>query len=240
MRGARCPMKIVIKKIYLFFIFLQVITVHCIWCNTDQPRITKVEWQNLNGDFTKSGLVGEPLRLYAETKGIVGDVIFCIYDDKQRTVASFDAKIDGDKAFVEWTYYWNGVVLKEKPKFQFEVIATGCKPVHSEKCEIEQKIKITVLDEYSYALKNTKAILTNGVERIEKENLDGVFEYYVIPGNWKFITTYLSDTFEYGPYENELKSKTLFHVHYDTLMLEGIYCTIPDIYIFVEFYKGIS
>lgn len=233
-------MKIVIKRIFIIFLFLQMITIHCAWCNSVQPEITKVEWQNLEGKITKNGLVGEPLRLYAETKGIVGDVTFCIYDDKRRTVASFDAKIDGDKASVEWTYYWNGVVLKEKPKFQFEVIATGCKPVHSEKCEIEQKIRITMMDEYSYVLKNTKAILTNGIEKIEKENLDGVFEYYVIPGNWKFITTYLSDTFEYGPYEKELNGKTYFHVHYDTLMFEGIYCTIPDIYIFVEFYKGIS
>ena len=174
-------MTITIKRNFLFFVFLQVITVYCAWCNSFQPEITKVEWQNLDGKTTKKGLVGEPLRLYAETKGIVGDVTFRIYDNKQRIVTSFDVKIDGDKASVEWTYYWNGVVLKEKPKFKSEVIATGCKPVHSEKCEIEQKIRITMMDEYSYVLKNTKAILTNGIEKIEKENLDGVFEYYVIP-----------------------------------------------------------
>ena len=50
------------------------ITIHCAWCNSVQQRITKVEWQNLEGKITKNGLVGEPLRLYAETKGIVGDL----------------------------------------------------------------------------------------------------------------------------------------------------------------------
>ena len=89
-------MKIVIKRIFIIFLFLQMITIHCAWCNSVQQRITKVEWQNLEGKITKNGLVGEPLRLYAETKGIVGDVTFRIYDDKRRIVASFDAKIDGD------------------------------------------------------------------------------------------------------------------------------------------------
>ena len=55
-----------------------------------------------------------------------------------------------------------------------------------------------------------KSVQDNSDIKIEKENLDGVFEYYVIPGNWKFITTYLSDTFEYGPYEKKLKGKTDF------------------------------
>ena len=106
-------MKIVIKRIFIIFLFLQMITIHCAWCNSFQPEITKAEWQNLDGESTKNGLVGEPLRLYAETKGIVGDVTFRIYDNKQRIVTLFDVKIDGDKASVEWTYYWNGVVLKQ-------------------------------------------------------------------------------------------------------------------------------
>ena len=50
------------------------ITIHCAWCNSFQPEITKAEWQNLDGESTKNGLVGEPLRLYAETKGI-GEIV---------------------------------------------------------------------------------------------------------------------------------------------------------------------
>lgn len=231
-------MKIVIKQSFLFFLFL--LQTICAWCNSIQPEITKAEWQNIDGKFTKEGLVGYPLRLYAETKGMEGDVTFRIYDDRGRTVALFDAKIDGNRASAEWTYYWNGVVLEEKPEFQFEVTGTGCKPVHSKKCEIGQKIRITVLNEYRYILKNTKAILTNGVTEIEEKNLDGVFEYNVTPGSWRFKTTYLLDTDKYGVYQNKIKRENILYVHYDMITSEGIYCTLPDIYVLIEFYKNIS
>ena len=228
-----------------------IFTAHSAWCNFEKssntlevklvrPEITKAEWQDSEGKTTNKGLVGEPLKLVAETKEMEGGVTFWIYDDKGREVTSIGAEIKGNKAEAEWTYHWDGIPLKEKPKYTFEVTGNRCKKVESGDVEITQKIKITVLNEYSYILKNIKAKLTNNEDSIEKTSSDGFFEFDVIPGEWKFIINEIVDTFEYGQYKNELNIEKIISIDYNTIVQKGIYCHIPNIYLMVEFYKTIS
>lgn len=231
----------------LRFIF----TAHCAWCNFEKssntlevklirPEITKAEWRDKDGKPADKGLVGEALKLHAETKNMEGGVTFWIYDDRGSLVTSIGADIKDGKAEAEWTYHYNGEKLDAKPKFTFEVTGNRCKRFKASECEISQKIRIKVLDEYSYILKNITARLTNEYDNIEKTSSDGFFEFDVIPSYWRFVISEIEDTSEYGRYKKEIERKKIISVDYDTIVQKGIYCYISDIYLLVEFNKKVS
>lgn len=228
-----------------------IFTAHCAWCNFEKssntlevnlvrPEITKAEWRNMDGKPAYKGLMGEALKLHAEAKDMEGGVTFWIYDDRGSLVASIGADIQDGKAEAEWTYHYNGEKLDAKPKFTFEVTGNRCKRFKASECEISQKIRIKVLDEYSYILKNITARLTNEYDNIEKTSSDGFFEFDVIPSYWRFVISEIEDTSEYGRYKKEIERKKIISVDYDTIVQKGIYCYISDIYLLVEFNKKVS
>lgn len=228
-----------------------VFTAHCAWCSFGKssnalevklirPEITKAEWRDKDGKPADKGLVGEALKLHAETKDMEGGVTFWIYDDRGSLVTSIGADIQDGKAEAEWTYHYNGERLDAKPKFTFEVTGNRCKRFKASECEISQKIRIKVLDEYSYILKNITARLTNEYDNIEKTSSDGFFEFDVIPSYWRFVISEIEDTSEYGRYKKEIERKKIISVDYDTAVQKGIYCYISDIYLLVEFNKKVS
>lgn len=228
-----------------------IFTAHCAWCSFGKssnalevklirPEITKAEWRNMDGNPAVKGLAGEALKLHAETKNMEGGVTFWIYDDRGSLVTSIGADIQDGKAEAEWTYHYNGERLDAKPKFTFEVTGNRCKRFKASECEISQKIRIKVLDEYSYILKNITARLTNEYDNIEKTSSDGFFEFDVIPSYWRFVISEIEDTSEYGRYKKEIERKKIISVDYDTAVQKGIYCYISDIYLLVEFNKKVS
>jgi uncharacterized Zn-binding protein involved in type VI secretion len=142
-----------------------IFTAHSAWCNFEKssntlevklirPEITKAEWKDSEGKTTNKGLVGEPLKLVAETKDMEGGVTFWIYDDKGREVTSIGAEIKGDKAEAEWTYHWNGEKLDAKPKFTFEVTGQRCKRVESGECEIGATFEAVLQNQNGEILKD--------------------------------------------------------------------------------------
>ena len=161
-----------------------IFTAHCAWCNFEKssnslevklkrPEITKVEWQDKDGNTTSKGLVGETLKLHAETKNMEGGVTFFIYDSSTgKQAASIGANVEGDKAEAEWTYHWDGIPLKEKPKFKFEVRGNRCKKVESSEVEIGMKYEIPAFDENGEPLKNTKFTVYFSTDKSVSANSD--------------------------------------------------------------------
>ncbi|WP_296855782.1 phage baseplate assembly protein V [Treponema sp.] len=159
-----------------------VFSAHCVWCNFEKssnsvevklirPEITKAEWQDKDGGSTSKGLVGETLKLHAETKDMEGGVTFRIYDDKGRQVFEKGAEIEGDKAEAEWTYHWNGEKLEEKPKFTFEVTGQRCKKVESSEVEIGQEYNMTLYNSNFKLIEAKKVkIFSDNGESYEKES----------------------------------------------------------------------
>ena len=184
-----------------------VFSAHCAWCNFEKssnsvevklvrPEITKAEWQDKDGASTSKGLVGETLKLYAETKDMEGGVTFRVYDDKGRQVFEKGVTIEGDKAETEWTYHWNGEKLDHKPKFTFEVTGQRCKRVESGECEIGMEIR-KVLKIGNEILKDMdyRIILSNGDEISGKTGEEGKIDQEdLIPGSYRI---------EIGEQENE-------------------------------------
>ena len=91
-----------------------IFSAHSAWCNYAKssnslevklirPEITKAEWQDAEGNSTSKGLVGQPLKLVAETKDMEGGVTFWIYDENRREVASLGADIVEGRAEAQWT-----------------------------------------------------------------------------------------------------------------------------------------
>ena len=108
-----------------------IFTAHCAWCSFGKssnalevklmrPEITKAEWRDKDGIPADKGLVGEALKLHAETKDMEGGVTFWIYDDRGSLVTSIGADVKDNAADAEWTYRYNGEKLDAKPKFTFE------------------------------------------------------------------------------------------------------------------------
>jgi hypothetical protein len=126
-----------------------VFTAHSAWCNFEKssntlevklirPEITKAEWQDSEGKTTSKGLVGEPLKLVAETKDMEGGVTFWIYDDKGREVTSIGAEIKGNKAEVEWNPIDTRLPNDTKAlKYSFEVTGNRCKKIESSKIQVK-------------------------------------------------------------------------------------------------------
>ena len=133
-----------------------VFTAHCAWCNFEKssnslevklvrPEIKKAEWQNSEGSSTDKGLVGETLKLVAETKDMEDGVTFMIMDDKKRVVATLGADIEGDKAEAEW----NPVDTRfpddtRELKFTFEAKGNRCKKIASSECQVKNSKVISI------------------------------------------------------------------------------------------------
>lgn len=127
-----------------------IFTAHCAWCNFEKsgnslevkvkrPEITKVEWQDKDGSSTSKGLVGEPLKLHAETKDMEGGVTFNIFDSStKRQVASIGADIKDDKADAEWNPIDTRFPDDTKElKFSFEAKGNCCKKIESIECQVK-------------------------------------------------------------------------------------------------------
>ena len=175
-----------------------VFTAHCAWCNFEKssnalevklvrPEIKKAEWQDKDGSSTSKGLVGEPLKLHAETKDMDGGVTFWIYDDKGRLVTSIGADIKDDMAVAEWTYHYNGEKFDHKPKFTFEVTGNRCKKVESSACEITQSISLLIGFDDGYLIEKIDGILLakNCGEKIKISN-GNYSNKDLIPDFWTF------------------------------------------------------
>ena len=161
-----------------------IFSAHSAWCNFEKsgntlevklvrPEIRKAEWQDKDGNSTEKGLVGEPLKLVAETKDVEGSVTFRVYDDKGRQVFEKSAKIKEDKAETEWTYQWNGEKLDHKPKFTFEVTGQRCKMVESVACEIGMEYNLTIYNSNFKLIGAQKVrIFSENGESYEKQSDD--------------------------------------------------------------------
>ena len=177
-----------------------IFSAHCAWCNFEKssntlevkltrPEIKKAEWQDSEGSSTSKGLVGETLKLHAETKDMEGGVTFMIMDDKKRVVATIGADIEGDKADAEWTYHWDGIPLKEKPKFKFEVRGNRCKKVESGDCEISGKIDVQFVDSEDFAINDVEyTLFLCGEEKDSGDLSNGEYtQDDVIPGLYEIL-----------------------------------------------------
>ena len=175
---------------------------HSAWCNfakssnalevkLKRPEITKAEWRDKDGNATGKGLVGEPLKLVAETKDMEGGVTFHVYDENKREVFSKGADIADGRAEAEWTYHWNGEKLEEKPKFTFEVTGQRCKMVESSEVEIGAKIEVQFVDKLKENVPELEAILIDNdkQETSLTTDSDGIItKDDVIPGEYSVKT----------------------------------------------------
>ena len=147
-----------------------IFSAHCAWCNFEKssnslevrlvrPEITKAEWRDADGNATSKGLVGEPLKLVAETKDMEGGVTFHVYDENKHEVFSKGADIADGRAEAEWTYHYSGEKLDAKPKYTFEVTGQRCKMVESSEVEIGAKIEVQFVDKLKENVSELDVIL---------------------------------------------------------------------------------
>ena len=229
-----------------------VFTAHCAWCNFEKssnalevklvrPEIKKAEWQDKDGSSTSKGLVGETLKLHAETKDMDGGVTFWIYDDKGRLVTSIGADIEGDKAEAEWAYYYNGEKLDSKPKFKFEVTGNRCKKIESSECEIGAKIDIRIATENGQLFNNVIIKNINTNEEIKLS--DGTYKKESeIPSIQNYVLVNNLENISFGDYISFEEEEYLYkRLTYSEMLYKGfnIKCSEPTT-ILVERKKGIS
>ena len=176
-----------------------IFTTHSAWCNWEEssntlevelrrPKITKAEWEDSEGKEVNKSLVGQTLKLHAETKDI-GDgagVTFTVYDEYKRGVYSVGANVENGIAEAEWTYHYTGEKLTEKPKFTFAVTGQRCKNVESSEVEIGAKINCRITDIFENINKDLSYNLLNEEGKIQDGKIDSDGNIKVddlIPGN---------------------------------------------------------
>ena len=232
----------------LRFIF----TAHCAWCNFEKssnalevklirPEITKAEWRDKDGKPADKGLVGEALKLHAETKDMEGGVTFWIYDDRGSLVTSIGADIQDGKAEAEWTYHYNGERLDAKPRFTFEVTGNRCKNVKSSEVEIGAKINIRIATEDGQLFNN---IIIKNIDSDEEIKLsDGTYKKdSEIPSIQNYILVNDFKNVSFGDYISFEDKEYLYkRLLYSEMIYKGfnIKCSQPTT-ILVERKKGIS
>ena len=229
-----------------------IFTAHCAWCSFGKssnalevklirPEITKAEWRNMDGNPADKGLVGEALKLYAETKDMEGGVTFWIYDDRGRLVTSIGADIQDGKVVAEWTYHYNGEKLDAKPKFTFEVTGDRCKKVESPEVEIGAKINIRIATEDGQLFNN---IIIKNIDSDEEIKLsDGTYKKdSEIPSIQNYILVNDFKNVSFGDYISFEDKEYLYkRLLYSEMIYKGfnIKCSQPTT-ILVERKKGIS
>jgi uncharacterized Zn-binding protein involved in type VI secretion len=229
-----------------------IFTAHSAWCNFEKssntlevklirPEITKAEWQDSEGKTTSKGLVGEPLKLVAETKDMEDGVTFWIYDDKGREVISIGAEIKGNKAEAEWTYHWNGEKLDAKPKYTFEVTGNRCKKIESCDVEIGAKIDVKIVTEVGQLIKNIIIENTSTSETIILS--DGTYKKeFEIPSDFNFKVKNDFNKIEFGNHISlDTNEYRIVSVFYSDIQEKGIKinCSQSTI-IIIKRKKGIS
>ena len=127
-----------------------IFTAHCAWCNFEKssnvlevklvrPEITKVEWQDGDGGALSKAIVGDKIKLHADTKDIEDGrgITFWIFDDKGREVTNIGATVSGDKADAEW-YVTDKRLPTDQNKlnYSFEVSANRTKKKESGKIAV--------------------------------------------------------------------------------------------------------
>lgn len=229
-----------------------VFTAHCAWCSFGKssnalevklirPEITKAEWRDKDGKPADKGLVGEALKLHAETKNMEGGVTFWIYDDRGSLVTSIGADIQDGKAEAEWTYHYNGERLDAKPKFAFEVTGNRCKNVKSSEVEIGAKINIRIATEDGQLFNN---IIIKNIDSDEEIKLsDGTYKKdSEIPSIQNYILVNDFKNVSFGGYISFEDKEYLYkRLLYSEMIYKGfnIKCSQPTT-ILVERKKGIS
>ena len=157
-----------------------------------RPKITKAEWEDSEGKEVNKSLVGQTLKLHAETKD-VGDgagVTFTVYDKYKRGVYSVGAHVEKGIAEAEWTYQYTGEKLTEKPKFTFEVTGQRCKILESPEIEMGARIRFSIVDILDNKPETYKIYLITPDGSKEEINLadDCSFEKDdIIPGKYIII-----------------------------------------------------
>lgn len=229
-----------------------IFTAHCAWCNFEKssntlevklirPEITKAEWRDKDGKPADKGLVGEALKLHAETKDMEGGVTFWIYDDRGSLVTSIGADIQDGKAEAEWTYHYNGERLDAKPRFTFEVTGNRCKNVKSSEVEIGAKINIRIATEDGQLFNN---IIIKNIDSDEEIKLsDGTYKKdSEIPSIQNYILVNDFKNVSFGDYISFEDKEYLYkRLLYSEMIYKGfnIKCSQPTT-ILVERKKGIS
>ena len=191
-----------------------VFTAHCAWCpwkksenrlkvKLVRPEITKAEWKDAEGKTVSKGLVGEPLKLVAETKDMEegSGVTFTVYEEKSgKKVAETGATVKDGKVEAQWTYHYNGEQLTEKPKYYYEAEAFRCRTKRSAAVEIGARIKFIVMTDDLYLFAAKENYLVNGEIKKKIEPEMSVYENEIIPGNWKYCAEdfSISDTIYRG------------------------------------------
>lgn len=229
-----------------------VFTAHCAWCsfaksknvlkvNLIRPEITKTEWRDKDGNIVSTGLAGEPVELYAETKNIDGCVTFHVYDENKHEIFSKDAKVADGRAAVEWTYRWNGVKLTVRPKFTFAVTAHRCKKAESGKCEMGMKIDIKIVTETGQLFTNLVIKNKNTSEEFSLPN-GSYKKEFEIPSDLDFILVNKYKNVGFGEYISLIEENILYkRMNYSDILNSGftVYCGQPVV-ILIERERGIS
>lgn len=229
-----------------------VFTAHCAWCSLGKssnalevklirPEITKAEWRDKDGKPADKGLVGEALKLHAETKDMEGGVTFWIYDDRGSLVTSIGADIQDGKAEAEWTYHYNGERLDAKPRFTFEVTGNRCRKAEASEVEIGAKINIRIATEDGQLFNN---IIIKNIDSDEEIKLsDGTYKKdSEIPSIQNYILLNDFKNVGFGDYISFEDKEYLYkRLSYSEMLYKGfnIKCSQPTT-ILVERKKGIS
>ena len=229
-----------------------IFTAHCAWCNFEKssntlevklirPEITKAEWRDKDGKSVDKGLVGEALKLHAETKDMEGGVTFWIYDDRGSLVTSIGADIQDGKAEAEWTYHYNGERLDAKPKFTFEVTGNRCRKAEASEVEIGAKINIRIATEDGQLFNNIIIKNINNDEEIKLS--DGTYKKdSEIPSIQNYILVNDFKNVSFGDYISFEDKEYLYkRLLYSEMIYKGfnVKCSQPTT-ILVERKKGIS
>ena len=182
-----------------------VFTAHCAWCpwkksenrlkvKLVRPEITKAEWKDTEGKTVSKGLVGEPLKLVAETKDMEegSGVTFTVYEEKSgKKVAETSARVKDGKAEAEWIYHYNGENLTEKPRYYYEVTGNRCrKAKRASDVEISARIKIKMIYSNEETVsKQPFTVYKNGEKfKSGETNSDGIIEYDgLIPAKYQIL-----------------------------------------------------
>lgn len=179
-------------------------TAHSAWCNfakssnslevkLKRPEITKAEWRDKDGNATNKGLVGEPLKLYAEVRDFDDGqgVTFTIYDRQTgEEVFQTGAEVRDGMTEAEWTYRYSGEKLDAKPRYVFEVTGNRCKKAKSAECEIAARISLSLQTNIDYDAYGFDVLLMkdDDEENVEKLSFDSgkIVKEGMTPANYLY------------------------------------------------------
>uniref|UniRef100_UPI00322099FC hypothetical protein n=1 Tax=uncultured Muribaculum sp. TaxID=1918613 RepID=UPI00322099FC len=167
-----------------------VFSAHCAWCGFEKsgnvlevrlvrPEITKAEWRDRDGNATSKGLVGEPLKLVAETKDMEGGVTFHVYDENKHEVFSKGADIADGRAEAEW----NPVDTRfpddtRELKFTFEVRGNRCKKIKSSECQVKNPKITSIIWKDDFAYPGDKVTININSFEMKDFNYSGILNFY--------------------------------------------------------------